>query len=147
MKRPVHWRKLAPALICMAVGAASGLGAITALSARAQPAQTLLTGEWTYTTSLGPIPLGSDDHCLTQADVDSFNRGICLKHYTCTYRTAAVHGGQINLQGTWTDKNGKAFPVTAQGHYTPESFTIDVQGQGMAATISANRTSATCAAG
>ena len=147
MVLPAKWRKLVPVVLCIAGGAGIGLGVAAAMNAYAQSDQTILTGEWNYTTRLGPIPISSDSHCLTQKDVDNFNRGICMKHYTCDYSAAEVHDGVVNLKGTWTDKKGNVSQVTAHGTYTPESFSIDVHGQGLGATISANRTSATCQAG
>jgi len=51
--------------------------------------------------------LDSDQHCLKQADVENFNRGICLKRYTCDYDTRVVQDGKIALKGTWTDKKGR----------------------------------------
>jgi hypothetical protein len=142
----VGGRKLIPVIICVAAGVVLGVGFAVTLSANAQSGETILTGQWTYSTRMGPIPLGSDSHCLTQKDVDNFNRGICMKHYTCDYETAIVSNGQVNLKGTWTDKKGNVSAVTARGQYTPESFSIDVHGQMLSATMSAHRTSATCAA-
>ncbi len=122
------------------------VAAVAGMSAHAQGQTTILTGQWNYATKLGFIPVGNDTHCLTQKDVDNFNRGICLKHYRCDYDTAEVRDGRVNLKGTWTEKNGHVIPVTAQGAYTPESFQVTVHGQGMSASINANRTSATCSA-
>jgi hypothetical protein len=89
--------------------------------------------------------------CLTQEDVDNFNRGICLKRYTCDYETSVVRDGQVALKGTWTDKKGRVAPVNAKGSYTTDSFTIAVNGATvnglpMAATLNAKRISATCPA-
>ena len=139
------------------VVAASGLMAASAAvalagapAARVKAAETtILTGQWEYSTRLGPIPIDSDLHCLTEKDVENFNRGICLKRYTCDYDTRVVRDGKIALEGTWTDKKGRVAPVKAKGSYTPESFTIAVNGKTvnglpMAATLNAKRLSATC---
>ena len=112
-------------------------------------ATTILTGQWEYSTRVGPIPVDSDLHCLTQKDVENFNRGICLKRYTCDYDTRVVRDGRIALKGTWTDKKGRVAPINAKGSYTPESFTIAVNGKTvnglpMAATLNAKRVAATC---
>jgi hypothetical protein len=112
---------------------------------------TILTGQWEYNTRFGPIPIDSDLHCLTQKDVENFNRGLCLKRYTCDYETRVVQDGKIALKGTWTDKKGRVAPVSAKGSYTPESFTIAVNGKSvnglpMAATLNARRVAATCPA-
>jgi hypothetical protein len=135
---------------------ASGLlaaGAAVALArpqaGDAKPATTILTGQWEYNTRIGPIPIDSDVRCLTQEDVDNFNRGICLKRYTCDYETSVVRNGQVALKGTWTDKKGRVAPVNAKGSYTTDSFTIAVNGATvnglpMAATLNAKRISATC---
>lgn len=147
----------APALA--SVVTACGLLAASAAVALAGPQEadakavtTILTGQWEYNTHLGPIPIDSDLHCLTQKDVENFNRGICLKRYTCDYDTRVVQDGKIALKGTWTDKKGRVAPVTAKGSYTPESFRIAVNGKTvnglpMAATLNAKRVSATCPAG
>ena len=147
-------RLLAPAAVSLVI--ASGLlaaGAAVALvrpeGATAKAATTILTGQWEYNTRIGPIPIDSDVRCLTQEDVDNFNRGICLKRYTCDYETSVVRDGQVALKGTWTDKKGRVAPITANGSYTPESFTIaangkTVDGIPMAITLNAKRVSATC---
>ncbi len=153
-------RLLAP--VAASVVTACGLLAASAAVALAGPqeaprelgaraATTILTGQWEYNTRLGPIPIDSDLHCLTQKDVDNFNRGICLKRYTCDYDTRVVRDGKIALKGTWTDKKGRVAPISAKGSYTPESFTIAVNGKTvnglpMAATLNAKRVAATCPA-
>lgn len=134
--------------------AAAGLALAGAVGSMAAPqaAETIRTGQWEYNTRIGPIPLGSDQHCLKQADVDNFNRGICLKRYTCDYETRVVEDGKIALKGTWTDKKGRVAPVTAKGSYTPESFRLNVNGKTvngipMVATLEAKWVSATCTVG
>ena len=128
-------------------------GGLVALAApQIAPKATILTGQWEYNTRFGPIPIGADQHCLKQADVENFNHGICLKRYTCNYETRVVQDGRIELKGTWTDKKGRVAPVTAKGSYTPESFRLNVNGKTvngipMTATLSAKRLSATCTAG
>jgi hypothetical protein len=138
---------LAAACALMAVGAALAAPQDT----DAQAPTTILTGQWEYSTRIGPIPVDSDQRCLTQKDVDNFNRGICLKRYSCAYDTRVVRDGKILLKGVWTDKKGRTAPVTAKGSYTPQSFKLDVNGRTvnglpMAATLTAKRLSATCAA-
>jgi hypothetical protein len=151
MATSIKLRRSAATLKCLAIGGLLCAFGVTALlnplRASAVPSGTILTGQWNYNTTLGFIPLGSDIHCLTKKDVENFNRGICLKHYTCTYDTALVRDGKVDLKGTWTEKNGHMIPVTAKGDYTPETFEITVNGQGMSATIKANRTNATCTTG
>ena len=149
-------RLLAP--VAASVVTACGLLAASAAVALAGPQEadakavtTILTGQWEYSTRVGPIPIDSDLHCLTQKDVENFNRGLCLKRYTCDYDTSVVQGGKIALKGTWTDKKGRVAPVNAKGSYTPESFTIAVNGKTvnglpMAATLNAKRVAATCPA-
>ena len=154
-------RLLAP--VAASVVTACGLLAASAAVALAGPqeapnypgakagATTILTGQWEYNTRFGPIPIDSDLHCLTQKDVENFNRGICLKRYTCDYEVHEVRNGKIALKGAWTDKKGRVAPVTAKGSYTPESFTIAVNGRTvnglpMAATLNAKRVSPTCPA-
>jgi len=136
-------------------GAALTVGLVAASaanSAAATQAETILTGQWEYNTRFGPIPVGSDQHCLKPADVENFNRGICLKRYTCDYETRVVRDGKIDLKGTWTDKKGRVAPVTAKGSYTPESFRLNVSGKTvngipMMATLQAKRISPICTAG
>jgi hypothetical protein len=133
----------------LAAGAAVALARPQAVAAKA--ATTILTGQWEYSTRIGPIPIDSDVRCLTQEDVDNFNRGICLKRYTCDYETSVVRDGQVALKGTWTDKKGRVAPVNAKGSYTTDSFTIAVNGTTvnglpMAATLDAKRVAATCPA-
>jgi len=144
-------RQSAATLSGLAIGgvlcALGVMALLSPLQASALPAPTILTGQWTYNTTLGFLPLGSDSHCLKKEDVDNFDRGICLKHYKCTYDTAVVRDGKVDLKGTWTEKNGHVIPVTAKGSYTPDSFQITVNGQGMSASINATRTSDTCTTG
>lgn len=139
---------IAAACALMAVSAAA-LAAPQDTDARAPT--TILTGQWEYNTRIGPIPVDSDQRCLTQKDVDNFNRGICLKRYSCAYDTRVVRDGKIALKGVWTDKKGRSAPVSAKGSYTPQSFKLDVNGRTvnglpMAATLTAKRLSATCTA-
>jgi hypothetical protein len=148
-----HVRVLAIAAIAGGLLAASSAVALVApQNADAKASTTILTGQWEYDTRLGIIPIDSDHHCLTQKDVENFNRGICLKRYTCDYKTRVVQDGKIALKGTWTDKKGRVAPVTAKGSYTPESFHIDVSGKTvtgfpMAASLRAKRISPVCEAG
>ncbi|KQY35845.1 hypothetical protein ASD21_00675 [Caulobacter sp. Root1455] len=137
---------------CGLLAASAALALAGPQDADAKAVTTILTGQWEYNTRVGPIPIDSDLHCLTPKDVENFNRGICLKRYTCDYKTRVVRDGQIALKGTWTDKKGRVAPVTAKGSYTPESFKIAVNGRTvnglpMAATLSAKRVAATCPAG
>jgi hypothetical protein len=137
---------------CGLLAASAAVALVGSQQADASVPTTILTGQWEYNTRVGPIPVDSDLHCLTQKDVENFNRGICLKRYTCDYETRVVQGGKIALKGTWTDKKGRVAPVTAKGSYTPESFKIAVNGKTvnglpMAATLSAKRVSATCPTG
>ena len=137
-----------------ALGLAAGVGVALAApqgAAHGAKATTILTGQWEYSTRFGLIPMGTDNHCLQEADVENFNRGLCLKRYTCDYTTRVVKDGQIDLKGTWTDKKGRVAPVTAKGSYTPEAFRMNVNlktvnGIPMTATLSARRLSATCPA-
>lgn len=136
---------------CGLLAASAAVALAGSQEADATTTTTILTGQWEYNTRIGPIPIDSDRHCLTQKDVENFNRGICLKRYTCDYDTRVVQGGKIALKGTWTDKKGRVAPVTANGSYTPESFTIaangkTVDGIPMAITLNAKRVSATCPA-
>ena len=140
------------ALTAMALGGGVAALAAPQIGSHAAAKTTILTGQWEYNTRFGPIPIGADQHCLKQADVDNFNRGICLKRYTCNYDTRVIQDGRIELKGTWTDKKGRVAPVTAKGSYTPESFRLNVNGKTvngipMTATLSAKRLSATCVAG
>jgi len=136
-------------VLATVVAASAAVALAGPQEAGSKAATTILTGQWEYNTRVGPIPIDSDLHCLTQKDVENFNRGICLKRYTCDYDTRVVRDGKIALQGTWTDKKGRVAPVKAKGSYTPESFTIAVNGKTvnglpMAATLNAKRVSATC---
>ncbi len=142
----------AAALAAAGLAVAGAASSIAAARAQAAQAETILTGQWEYNSRIGPIPIGSDQHCLKPADVDNFNRGICLKRYTCDYDTSVVQDGKIALKGTWTDKKGRVAPVTAKGSYTPESFRLNVNGKTvngipMAATLEARRISAVCTEG
>ena len=136
---------------CGLLAASAALALATPQDADARAPTTILTGQWEYKTRVGPIPVDSDRRCLTAKDVENFNRGICLKRYSCAYDTRVVRDGKIALKGVWTDKKGRAAPVTAKGSYTPESFKLDVNGKTvnglpMAASLSAKRISATCTA-
>lgn len=151
LKETDRMRLPARVLTAAALTAASlGMVAAAGSAATAKPqAETILTGQWEYNTRFGPIPVGSDQHCIKPADVENFNRGICLKRYTCDYETRVVQDGKIALKGTWTDKKGRVAPVTAKGSYTPESFRLNVNGKTvngipMVATLEAKRISATC---
>ena len=136
---------------CGLLAASAALALAGSQEADARAVTTILTGQWEYNTRVGPIPLDSDLHCLTQKDVENFNRGICLKRYTCDYETRVVRDGQIALKGTWTDKKGRVAPVTADGAYTPESFRLNVHmktinGLPLAGVMDARRVSAECKA-
>jgi len=134
---------------CSLVAVGTAFARASGQDGEARAPTTILTGQWDYNTRLGPIPVDSDRRCLTQKDVENFNRGICLKRYSCAYETRVIRDGKILLKGVWTDKKGRTAPVTAKGNYTPESFRLDVSGKTvnglpMAATLNARRISATC---
>ncbi|PTS91168.1 MULTISPECIES: DUF3617 domain-containing protein [unclassified Caulobacter] len=137
------------ATACALLAAGAALALAPPQDADTKAPTTILTGHWEYNTRVGPIPVDSDRRCLTQKDVENFNRGICLKRYSCAYDTRVVRDGRILLKGVWTDKKGRTAPVTAKGSYTPESFRLDVSGRTvnglpMAATLNARRISPTC---
>lgn len=154
-------RLSAPVLLASSLGAVGlALAAVAAVAApqggaqaaaRASAHATILPGQWVYSYRVGPIPAGSDDRCLKQADVEQFARGICTRKYVCDYETAVVQDGKVRLKGTWTDKKNRVAPVTANGTYTPESFRLNVQmktinGIPLAGVMEARRVSATCQA-
>jgi hypothetical protein len=152
LKETDSMRLLAPALIAGTLI----LGGMTAVAApqvadAAGARVTILPGQWEYSYRIGPIPAGTEEHCLKQADVEQFAKGICTKRYTCDYETRVVQDGKVALKGTWTDKKGRVAPVTANGAYTPESFRLNVHmktinGLPLAGVMDAKRTSATCTA-
>lgn len=112
-------------------------------------ARTILPGHWEYDYRVGPIPAGSESKCLKPADVEQFSRGICTRKYRCDYTTNVVSNGKIKLKGTWTDKKDRVAPVTADGSYTPESFTLNIHmktinGLPLAGVMTAKRVSADC---
>jgi hypothetical protein len=144
-------RLLAPALIAgtLILGAVAAFAAPRIADA-ASARTTILPGQWEYSYRVGPIPAGSEDRCLKQADVEQFAKGICTRKYTCDYDTRVVQDGKVALKGTWTDKKGRVAPVTADGDYTPESFRLNVHmktinGLALAGVMEAKRVSATCA--
>ncbi len=145
-------RLLTPALIVgtLILGAAAAVAGPKQADA-AGARTTILPGQWEYSYRIGPIPAGSEDHCLKQADVEQFNKGICTRKYTCDYETRVVQDGKVALKGTWTDKKGRVAPVTADGTYTPESFRLNVHmktinGLPLAGVMDARRVSAACKA-
>ena len=147
-------RLLAPALIVgtLILGAAVAVAAprIAAQGPGAASARTtILPGQWEYSYRVGPIPAGSEDHCLKKEDVEQFAKGICTRRYTCDYDTKVVQDGKVSLKGTWTDKKGRVAPVTADGVYSPESFRLNVHmktinGLALAGVMDAKRVSAEC---
>jgi hypothetical protein len=143
-------RLLAPALIAgtLVVGAVAAFAAPRIADAAAART-TILPGQWEYSYRVGPIPAGSEDRCLKQADVEQFAKGICTRKYTCDYETRVVQDGKVALKGTWTDKKGRVAPVTADGVYAPESFRLNVHmktvnGLSLAGVMEARRISAEC---
>jgi hypothetical protein len=146
-------RLLAPALIAgtLILGAVAAVAAPRIADA-AGARTTILPGQWEYSYRIGPIPAGSEDRCLKQADVEQFAKGICTRKYTCDYDTRVVQDGKVALKGTWTDKKGRVAPVDAKGTYTPESFRLNVHmktinGLALAGVMEAKRLSAECKAG
>ncbi|WP_029908229.1 DUF3617 family protein [Caulobacter sp. UNC358MFTsu5.1] len=146
-------RLFAPALIAgtLILGAVAAVAApqIAGAAGAAGARTMILPGQWEYSYRVGPIPAGSEDRCLKQADVEQFAKGICTRKYTCDYDTRVVQDGKVQLKGTWTDKKGRVAPVDAKGTYTPESFRLNVHmktinGIPLAGVMEAKRVSATC---
>lgn len=139
------------ALAAPALAASMAVLAVTAPAGAAAPKTTILPGHWEYSYRIGIIPVGSEDKCIKPADAAQFSKGICTRRYKCEYTTNVVEDGKIQLKGAWTDKKGRAAPVTAKGAYTPESFKLDIKlktvdGMPLAGVMNAKRLSATCPA-
>ena len=154
-------RRLAKAVLCAALpvvlpvvllGPVAGSAAAQAQSQAGRPT-TILTGDWEYNYRLaGFLPAGKENKCLGPAEVRRFAEGICTNRYRCEYAVKTVADGKVALQGVWIDKKGRTAPVTANGAYTPESFTLDIKlrttnGIPLSGRMTARRVSATCAPG
>jgi hypothetical protein len=96
------------------------VGSPAAASSAIQP------GYWESTNRLlSPIrQTSTEKRCITPADVEKFMAGPSNRHYTCTYPTRVIAGGQIRLKGSCVSKKGRKVAVQGSGVYTPTSFNL-----------------------
>ena len=143
-------RRLAQAALLAALPLAMTAPLAGSAAAQGPRPATILTGEWEYSYRLaGFLPAGKENKCLGPAEVRTFAEGICTSRYRCEYDVKTVADGKVALQGAWIDKKGRRAPVTANGSYGPEAFTLNIKlrtinGLPLSGTMNARRLSPTC---
>ena len=92
--------------------------------------------------------------CLSATDVAKFMQGPSNRHYDCTYPIKTTGGGKMRFKGQCATKKGQVAYVTAQGTYSPTTFSLKaslkttIAGVGLSgtATTEARRISDVCPA-
>ena len=98
-------------------------------SARTQNASTIRPGYWETTNQVvSPFPSKKvEKRCVRPAEVAKFMNGPSNHIYTCTYPTRDIGAGKIRLAGSCKTRDGKPVPLTGEGAFTADTFSIEVR--------------------
>ena len=104
---------------------------LSPVAALAQDRQAIRPGYWDYTTST-ILPGGSDGkQCIRPDQIDDFMSGPHNKHYKCTYPKKSVGGGHASFDGVCVSKHGNSYKLQVAGTYSPTSFNLKGQVNGI----------------
>ena len=103
--------------------------ALPALPALAATPNAISPGYWDTTNQvLSPFPTKkAEKRCIRPADVAKFMNGPSNHIYTCTYPTREIGGGKIRLAGSCKTRDGKPVPLTGEGQFTADTFSMEVR--------------------
>jgi hypothetical protein len=103
--------------------------ALAAGSAPAQSASAISPGYWETTNQVvSPFPSKKvEKRCIRPADVAKFMNGPSNHIYTCTYPTRDIASGKIRLAGSCKTRDGKPVPLTGEGAFTADTFSMEVR--------------------
>ena len=147
-------------LLRVAAVAAPVVAGALILGAPAQPraamtaqssADTVLPGDWEYTTSAVGIR-DTETKCVRPSEINRFFGGLSTRRWRCTYPVRQVGAGNARFEGTCEDRKGRRVNVRLNGTYQQESFTFRGGAQlargtpYLPASITARRISAQCPA-
>lgn len=99
---------------------------LTAAPSQAQSASSRpMPGYWRFSTTAVGLFRDTDEHCLSQAEVDRFYNNPCKRNSVCVYRTKVMQAnGNLALDGTWTDRKNRVTRVKANGRLLPTQMTL-----------------------
>lgn len=106
------------------LAAAVGLATV----AQAGPQNAISPGYWETTNQVvSPFPSKKvEKRCIRPADVSKFMNGPSNHIYTCTYPTRDISAGKIKLAGSCKTRDGKPVPLTGEGAFTADTFSMEV---------------------
>lgn len=94
-------------------------------SAEAQTSTRPMPGYWNFSTTAAGLFKDSDDHCLSQAEVDRFYSNPCKKNSVCVYKTKTMQSdGTVVLDGTWTDRKKRVTKIKANGKLVADKMVL-----------------------
>jgi len=113
----------------LAIAAAVGALAASAIPAMADNAEAVRPGLWEYTYKVAGIRVGSEKKCIKPNEIDKvFFAGPCNHHHKCVYPVREVGNGKARYVGTWTDKRGRVANIKADGTYTDTTLKLNARG-------------------
>jgi len=113
----------------LAIAAAAGALAASAIPAMADNAEAVRPGLWEYTYKVAGIRVGSEKKCIKPNEIDKvFFAGPCNHHHKCVYPVREVGNGKARYVGTWTDKRGRVANIKAEGTYSDTTLKLNARG-------------------
>lgn len=107
-----------------------------------------LPGYWRFSTTAVGLFRDSDEHCLSQAEVDRFYNNPCKRNSVCVYTTKVMQpNGTVAFDGVWTDRKHRVTRVRANGRLLPTQMTLTgtaTYGLRIPFNFTATRIAATC---
>ena len=84
-----------------------------------------MPGMWRFNTTAVGLFRDSDDHCLSQAEVDRFYANPCKRNSVCVYKTKEIQAdGDVIFDGTWTDRKRRVTKIKATGRLASTQMTL-----------------------
>ncbi|MEK7660764.1 MAG: DUF3617 family protein [Pseudomonadota bacterium] len=137
-------KKLLAVLALAASGVILSAAPLNAQNGSARP----MPGYWRFSTTAVGLFRDSDEHCLSQAEVDRFYNNPCKRNSVCVYTTKVMQpDGTVNFDGVWTDRKNRVTKVRANGRLLPTQMTLSgtaTYGLRIPFNFTATRISATC---
>lgn len=84
----------------------------------------ILPGYWSYKAATVLDASSTGRQCVRPDKIDEFLSGPHNRHYTCTYPSREVGGGEARFSGVCVDKHGKSFKIQVSGAYTQTHFQL-----------------------
>lgn len=103
----------------------SGLFLASVPSAAQNQGARPMPGYWRFDTTAVGLFRDSDEHCLSQAEVDRFYTNPCKRNSVCVYKTKEIQAdGDVIFDGTWTDRKRRVTKIKARGRLAATQMTL-----------------------